>query len=128
MCTWSLCQTTRTEYAKGSAFKATRTYNRKTSSIQAPENQRIMEPSEESSSSSASSSSTSREGPPLTSQSHVFTVTGNQKTSPLAFNSTNNEDEIRLPTDQPTAKPTTNSDQLQPTLNTMYEVKEERGS
>ena len=103
------------------------------STIQAPENQRIVEPSEESSS-SASSSSTSREGP-LTSQSLAYTGTGHQKpsSSPLAFSSTSSEDEIRLATDQPTAKPTTDqptptTDQLSPTLSTMQEVKEEKGS
>lgn len=95
-------------YAKGSVFRATCTHRQKT--IEAPTDQPIMSPSEESSFSSSSSASSCREGPVLTSSSASLVATtadGNQgvgqKTHPLVFNtpSCSNEEKTSLPTDQP---------------------------
>ena len=103
-------------YAKGSVFRATRTHRRKT--IEAPTDQPVMRPSEESSFSS--SSSASREGPVLTSPSTSLMVTAaesdqgiRQKAHPLIFN-TPNEEKTSLATDQPMPA-------------TMHKFKEEKG-
>ena len=93
-----------TVYAKGNVFRATRTHHQKT--IEAPVDQPIMSPSEESSFSS--SSSASREGPVLISPSTSLMGTAaesdqgvGQKAHPLIFH-TPNEEKTSLATDQPT--------------------------
>ena len=84
-------------YTKGSVFKAICTHRRKT--IEAPKDQPILSPSEESSSPQASSSSTSRE----VSQNPLVTATNSdqvQESHPLLF-STHLEDQTTLVANQP---------------------------
>ena len=100
-------------YTKGSVFKGVCTRHRKT--IEAPKDQLILSPSEESSSSQVSSSSAAREGP-LISQNLMVTAVENdegQKSHPLVFNE-HTEDKTSLATDQPI-----------PATCTMHESKEE---
>ena len=106
-------------YTKGSVFRATRTHNKKT--IEAPTNQPVMSPSQESSFSS--SSSASREGPVVISPSGSLSIATaaesdqgvGQKTNPLVFH-TPNEGKTSLATEQP----------LPGTLTT-HEFKEKKG-